>query len=127
MTGSGAGIAWSDIQIDFWNRHLINNNARVFSLEIKELGCKLLCVICRLCIYIMSSMLLVYMNVLHEPFLPCSSVSRAVLSWSFWRCGLNLPVFSLVMRCLAFSITLVISKFEVTNYPLSSIRDGPWI
>jgi hypothetical protein len=57
----------------------------------------------------------------------CSSVSRVMLSWSFWRCGLNLPAFSLVMRSLAFSITLVISEFEVTNYPLSSVWDRPQI
>jgi hypothetical protein len=57
----------------------------------------------------------------------CCSVSRATLSWSFWRCGLNLPVFSFVMRSLTFSITQVISEFEVTNYPLSSIRDQPQI
>jgi hypothetical protein len=57
----------------------------------------------------------------------CSSISRAVLSWSFWRCDLNSPIFSLVMRYLAFSITLVISEFEVINYLLSSIRDRPRI
>jgi hypothetical protein len=57
----------------------------------------------------------------------CSSISRVVLSWSFWRCGLNLPAFSLVMRSLAFSITLVISKFEVINYLLSSIQEQPQI
>jgi hypothetical protein len=33
----------------------------------------------------------------------------------------------LVMRSLAFSITLVISKFEVINCPLLSIRDHPRI
>jgi hypothetical protein len=57
----------------------------------------------------------------------CSLVLRAALSWSFWRCGLNLPIFSLVMRSLAFLISLVISEFEVTNCPLSSIRDRPQI
>jgi hypothetical protein len=34
---------------------------------------------------------------------------------------LNIPPFSLVTRVLAFSITLVASELEVTNYPLSSI------
>jgi hypothetical protein len=48
----------------------------------------------------------------------CSSVSRAALSWSFWHCGLNLLAFSLVMRSLAFSITILISEFEVTNCDL---------
>jgi hypothetical protein len=57
----------------------------------------------------------------------CSSVLRAALSWSFWRCCLNLPTFSLVTRSLAFLITLVISEFEVTNCLLSSVRDRPWI
>jgi hypothetical protein len=57
----------------------------------------------------------------------CSSVLRATLSWSFWHYGLNLLVFSLVMGSLTFSITLVISEFEVTNCLLSSIRDRPQI
>jgi hypothetical protein len=55
----------------------------------------------------------------------CSSVLRAALSWSFWCYSLNSPIFTLVMRSLAFSITLVIWEFEVTKYPLSSIRDRP--
>jgi hypothetical protein len=41
--------------------------------------------------------------------------------------GLNSPVFSLVMRSLTFSITLVISEFEVTNHPLSPKQDRPRI
>jgi hypothetical protein len=60
----------ADIQIDLWNRHLTNNDVWVFSHDIEELSYKLLFVICRLCIYIMSSVLFVHMNVLHEPFLP---------------------------------------------------------
>jgi hypothetical protein len=54
----------------FWNRHLTNNDVWVFFHEIKEPSCKLIFVICRLYIYIVSSMLLVYMDVLREPFLP---------------------------------------------------------
>jgi hypothetical protein len=43
----------------------------MFCHEINELGCKLLfIVICRLYIFIMSSMLVVHMDVLHETFLP---------------------------------------------------------
>jgi hypothetical protein len=57
----------------------------------------------------------------------CSSVSRATLGWSFWCYDLNLLAFSLVTRSLAFSITLVISEFDVTNCPLSYIRDRPQI
>jgi hypothetical protein len=109
-----------DTQIDLWNRHLTNNDVWVFSYEIKELRCKLLfIIICKLCIFTVSSTLLVHMGALHEPFLhdaieeiahvrpQCSSVSRATLSWSFWHCGLNFPAVSLVMRYLTFSITLV--------------------
>jgi hypothetical protein len=79
VIGSGAGTAQSwhysrrssvDIQIDLWNRHLTNNDVWVFSHKIKELSCKLLFDICRFCIYIVSSMLLVHMDVLSEPFLP---------------------------------------------------------
>jgi hypothetical protein len=44
----------------------------------------------------------------------CSSVSRAVLSWPFWCCGLNLLALSLVMISLAFSITLVISSDQLS-------------
>jgi hypothetical protein len=44
------------------------------------------------------------------------------LSWSLSRSNLNAPVFSLVVRILAFSTTLVTSKLEVINHPLSSIR-----
>jgi hypothetical protein len=78
MIRSRAGIAWSwhysrqsnaDIQIDYWNKHLTNNDVWVFSPKIKKLSRKLLFVICRLCIYIVSSMLLVHMDVLREPFL----------------------------------------------------------
>jgi hypothetical protein len=57
----------------------------------------------------------------------CSSVSRDALSWSFWCYGLNSSIFLLMMRSLAFSITLVISECEVINYLLSSIRDRPRI
>jgi hypothetical protein len=48
-----------------------------------------------------------------------------VLSWSLSRSNLNSPVFSLVVRILAFSTTLVTSKLEVINHPLSSIRERP--
>jgi hypothetical protein len=73
VIGSGAGTTRSEsnanIQIDLWNRHLTNNNVWVFSHKIKELRCKLLLiVICKLCIFIMSSMLLVHMDVLRKPF-----------------------------------------------------------
>jgi hypothetical protein len=71
---SGAGTTRSessaDIQVDLWNRHLSNNDVWMFSHEIKELRCKLLFLIYRLYIYIVSSMLLVHMDVLHESFLP---------------------------------------------------------
>jgi hypothetical protein len=79
VIGSGADSAqrWhysrhssADIKIDLWNRHLTNNEFWVFSHEIKELGCKLLLVICNHCFYIMSTTLLVHMDVLLEPFLP---------------------------------------------------------
>jgi hypothetical protein len=42
----------------------------MFSHEIIELSCQLLFIICRLYIYIESSMLLVYIDILREPFLP---------------------------------------------------------
>jgi hypothetical protein len=29
------------------------------------------------------------------------------VSWSFWRCGMNLPAFFFVMRVFSFSITMV--------------------
>jgi hypothetical protein len=67
---SGASTAWSessaDIQIDLWKSYLTNNGAWVFSHEIKELNYKLLIVICRLCIYVVSFTLLVHMYVLRE-------------------------------------------------------------
>jgi hypothetical protein len=84
VIGSGAGTAWSwhcserrsaDVQIDLWNKHPTNNDVWVFSPEIKELSCKLLIIICRLYIYIMSATLLVHMDVLCEPF----------LQWCNWR------------------------------------------
>jgi hypothetical protein len=112
----------------------------VFSHEIKELSCKVLfIVLCRL--YILSCLphfLYMWMSSTIPSFHDaieeiahvrprCSSVSRAVLSWSFWHCSLNLLAFSLVMRSLAFWITLVISEFEVSNYLLSSVWDRPRI
>jgi hypothetical protein len=51
--------------------------------------------------------------------------SRVALSWSFSRCSVNSPVFSLSMRVLAFLITSVTSELEVINYSLSSIREQP--
>jgi hypothetical protein len=60
----------ADFQIDLWNRHLTNNELWLFSHEIKDLGCKLLFVICRLYFYFVSSILLIHMDVLHKPFLP---------------------------------------------------------
>jgi hypothetical protein len=53
----------------------------------------------------------------------CPSFSRAALSWSLSRCDLNSSVFSLVVRVLAFSTTLVTSEFETINCLLSSIRE----
>jgi hypothetical protein len=47
----------------------------------------------------------------------CSSFSRAALSWSLSHCDLNLPVFSLAARVLAFSTMLVTSDLEVINRP----------
>jgi hypothetical protein len=74
VIGSGADTTRSessaDIQIDLWNIHLTNNDVWVFSHEINELSCKLFFIIYRLYIYIVSSMLLVHMDVLHEPSLP---------------------------------------------------------
>jgi hypothetical protein len=52
----------ADIQIDLLNRHLTNNDVRLFSTEMIELRCKLLFIICRLCIYIESSALLVHLG-----------------------------------------------------------------
>jgi hypothetical protein len=49
---------------------LTNNDVGLFSHEIKEQSWKLLFIICRLYIYILSSALLVHMDVLREPFLP---------------------------------------------------------
>jgi hypothetical protein len=57
----------------------------------------------------------------------CSSFSRATLSWSLSHYDLNSLVFSLVARVLDFSITLVTLELQVTNCPLSSIRERPWI
>jgi hypothetical protein len=51
-------------QCRYPNRHLTNNDVWVVSHKIIELGCKLLFFIC---IYITSSMLLVYMDVSVNP------------------------------------------------------------
>jgi hypothetical protein len=59
--------------------------------------------------------------------LVCNSFSRVALSWSLSRCNLNSPVFSLAMRVLTFSTTLVTSELEVVNRPVSSIRERPLI
>jgi hypothetical protein len=55
----------------------------------------------------------------------CSSFLRATLNWSLSRCDLNSPVFSLAVRVLAFSTTLITSELKVINQPLSSVRDWP--
>jgi hypothetical protein len=58
---------------------------------------------------------------------PCSSFSRVVLSWSLFHCDLNSAVFSLAVRVLTFSTTLVTSELEAINHPLSSVQERPRI
>jgi hypothetical protein len=55
----------TEIQIDFWNRHL-QKKLWGFSLEIKELSCKCLFSVMR---YLMYFMLLVHMTFIRKPFL----------------------------------------------------------
>jgi hypothetical protein len=69
----------------------------------------------RLCIFIVSSTLLVHMGVIREPFLPlCNGKDSSCATSMFFglegcsgRCGMNLPAFFFVMRVFSFSITMV--------------------
>jgi hypothetical protein len=84
---------------------------------------------------------LVHMTFIRKPFFHdaieeiarvrprCSSFSRDALSWSLSlsRCDINCHVFSLAVRVLAFSTTLVTSELEVINHPLSSVQEQPRI
>jgi hypothetical protein len=52
----------------------------------------------------------------------CSSVSRATMSWLFWRCGLNLPAFFLGMSLLIFNHYGRSTKKDKENLAMKSIK-----
>jgi hypothetical protein len=128
VIGSTAGTTWSwrrrqsyaDIQIDLWNIHRVANCSSLLA-DSASISC-------------LPRFLYIWMSSANPSFYDaieeiahvrprCSSVSMVALSWSFWHCNLNSSIFSLVTRSLAFSVTLVISEFEVINCPLSSIQN----
>jgi hypothetical protein len=91
--------------------------------------CAILCVLCFLYIWLSSANPSFHDEIeeITRVRPRCSSFSRAALNWSFSRCDFNLPIFSLAVRVLAFSTTLVNSEFEVINCLLSFVWERPQI